>query len=257
MSSSSISRGRPERGRLRKPQYDAAHSLIHHLRTSRALGAQELLLREYYGKPLYDADAEVLDPRHSALIVVDLQNDMAHPDGVFGPNPIAQLVPRAATFVEEARSRDVLIIWLKNTVLPGGLSDSAAWLSFRARHGFANPDFTVKETWGHDLMDPLRAVPGDIVVEKHRSSGFFGTDLDTVLRANRIETVAVCGCMTEGCVESTVRDAAFRDYYPVVIEDMVASNTPSLHEASLSVMHSQFLSRSAQEVLAAWSEGLA
>ena len=208
-------------------------------------------MKEYLGTRFFETDGELLDPRHAALVVVDLQNDMAHPEGVFGPSPVELIVPRAAELVHEAHAKGVLVVWLRNTVLPGGRSDSPAWLSYRSRHGFGL-EYTVEGTWGHELLDGLAPGPEDVVVDKHRSSGFVGTDLDTVLRSNGIQTVAVCGCMTEGCVESTVRHAAFLDYYSVVVEDVVASNTPSLHEASLAVMRSQFPVRPAREVVAVW-----
>jgi ureidoacrylate peracid hydrolase len=210
-------------------------------------------LKEYYGKTFYDQDHEILAPHRTALIVVDVQNDMGHPDGAFGKSEITAMVPRVAEMVAAARSHGVLIVWLRNTVLPNGLSDSPAWLAFRSRHGFASLDFTIKGTWGHELMEPLQSLPGDAVVDKHRSSGFAGTDLDSILRSNGIESVVVCGCMTEGCVESTVRDAAFCDYYPVVIEDLVRSNTPRYHQLSVEVMSSQFRMRTAEQVTAVWS----
>lgn len=212
-------------------------------------------MKEYRGKQFYSLDSEILSARHTALIVVDLQNDMGHPDGAFGPNEVADIVPSVDATVRDARAHGVLVVWLRNTVLPNNLSDSPAWLAFRSRHGFASLDFTVKGTWGHELMEPLEVLPGDVLIDKHRSTGFVGTDLDSILRSNLIESVAVCGCMTEGCVESTVRDAAFRDYYPVVIGDLVRSNTPRLHALSLEVMSSQFRVRTAEQVIAAWSDG--
>ena len=74
------------------------------------------------------------------------------------------------------------------------------------------------------------------IIKKHRSSGFVGTNLDLVLRSNRIETTVVIGVMTEGCVESTARDAAFYDYYVVLTPDCMASDVLAWHEASLTTM---------------------
>ena len=70
-------------------------------------------------------------------------------------------------------------------------------------------------------------------MRKYRSSGFWGTNLDMILRSNSIKTVVVGGCTTEGCVESTARDAMFNDYYVVIPEDCVASDDRAQHEASL------------------------
>ena len=78
-----------------------------------------------------------------------------------------------------------------------------------------------------------RSTPGDLVVKKYRSSGFWGTNLDMLLRSNGIKSVVITGCTTEGCVESTARDALFNDYYVVIVEDCVASDDRAQHEASL------------------------
>jgi ureidoacrylate peracid hydrolase len=214
-------------------------------------------VKEIYGKTVYDSDDEILHPRHTALVVVDLQNDFAHPDGHFARNgvdvaPIERILPRVVELVDAAREHGALVVWLQNTILPGGLSDSPSWLAFRSRHGFGL-ESTIEGTWGHDFVEPLRPAPTEPVVRKHRSSGFVNTDLDALLRANRIETVVCCGCFTEGCVESTVREAAFHDYYAVVVEDATATNSPERHDASIAVMRSQFLVRPAADVVRAWA----
>ena len=74
------------------------------------------------------------------------------------------------------------------------------------------------------------------MVKKYRSSAFWGTNLDLLLRSNGIKSLIMAGCTTEGCVESTARDALFNDYYVVVAEDCVASDDRAQHEASLLLM---------------------
>ena len=91
-------------------------------------------------------------------------------------------------------------------------------------------------------------------MRKYRSSGFWGTNLDMLLRSNGIETVIVTGCTTEGCVESTARDAMFNDYYVVLPEDCVASDDPRQHEASLFLMRHRFDVVSSNDILAIWKE---
>ena len=90
------------------------------------------------------------------------------------------------------------------------------------------------------------------MVKKYRSSGFWGTNLDLLLRSNGIESLVVTGCTTEGCVESTARDALFNDYYVVIVEDCVASDDRAQHEASLLLMRHRFDIASAEEVLRVW-----
>ena len=89
--------------------------------------------------------------------------------------------------------------------------------------------------------------PQDLVLYKHRYSGFHDTDLDAVLRGRGIETLIVVGATTSVCVESTVRDAMFRDYHCLVVDDCtaepIAADAPRTnHEASLLVLELLFAS---------------
>ena len=67
--------------------------------------------------------------------------------------------------------------------------------------------------------DGLDPEPRDIVIPKPRYSGFAGTALDSILRSRRIETLLVCGVATNVCVESTIRDAFFAEYFPILVRD--------------------------------------
>jgi ureidoacrylate peracid hydrolase len=216
-------------------------------------------MRELFGKQVLETDEEVLDPCHTALVVVDMQNDFGHPEGHFSRagvdvSPVLTIVPRVAALVERARQSGVLVVWIRQTTLPGGRSDSPAWLGFKSRHadGF-DTAYTLEGSWGQELLDPLAPLGDEPVVRKFRSSAFTNTSLDAVLRANGAQTVVVCGCMTEGCVESTARDAGFHDYYVAVAEDAIASNTPALHDAALVVMRSQFRVRPSAALVQAWA----
>src|SRR4029079_16644389 len=95
------------------------------------------------------------------------------------------------------------------------------------------------------IVDELTPRRGDHVVPKHRFSGFFGTDLDALLRGLGVDTLIFTGCTTSVCVDSTVRDAFFRDYRCIVLEDCVAEplgsdTTPSNHEATLLTIEKLF-----------------
>jgi ureidoacrylate peracid hydrolase len=96
----------------------------------------------------------------------------------------------------------------------------------------------VRDTWNTAIVAELAPQPGDVVVSKHRYSAFFGTALDSILRARGIDTLIFTGATTSICVESTVRDATFRDYRCIVLRDctteLIAADAPrSNHEASL------------------------
>ena len=94
-------------------------------------------------------------------------------------------------------------------------------------------------------MSDLQPQPGDLIVYKHRYSGFYQTDLDNVLREMNAKYLVVTGCTTSVCVESTVRDAMFRDYSCLLLTDCMAEpigrDFPrSNHDASLLLIQGMF-----------------
>lgn len=206
---------------------------------------------EVEGKQVFTELAELADPAHAALLVVDMQCDFVDEQGAFGRLGVDMTMypamrPRLAGLLAAARATDLLVVHIQMTALPGRRSDSPAWLRFNlrmhssARAGGPALRYTEAGTRGHDFVDELRPVAGELVVPKWRSSGFWGTNLDLLLRSNGIQTVVVTGCTTEGCVESTARDALFNDYYVVIVDDCVASDDRAQHDASLLLMRHRF-----------------
>jgi nicotinamidase-related amidase len=113
----------------------------------------------------------------------------------------------------------------------------------------------VQDTWGGEILSEVAPAKTEIVVRKWRSNSFIGTNLDLVLRAHEIKTVVITGVVTQGCVESTAREASFRDYYVVVLEDCVATYDRDLHEASLKIMRTRVDVAPSDEVLRVWDAG--
>jgi nicotinamidase-related amidase len=219
---------------------------------------------EIEGKQVYTELAELVDPAHTALVVVDMQRDFCEPGGAFDQQGVdismyPPLIPRVAGVIAGARSAGVQVIFVQMTVLPGRRSDSPAQIRFNLRlhlasHGNVEPLWYAADgSAGQEILPQLAPADGDLVVKKYRSSAFWGTNLDMLLRSNGIESVVVCGCTTEGCVESTARDALFNDYYVVIVEDCVASDDRAQHEASLLLMRHRFDIATADDVLGVWN----
>jgi ureidoacrylate peracid hydrolase len=127
--------------------------------------------------------------------------------------------------------------WLKH--LPLGVGDTVT-----APDG-GESRVLVRDTWNTDIVDELAPEPGDIVLYKHRYSGFYGTDLDCKLRHLGIQTLIFTGATTSVCVESTLRDAMFRDYHCLLLEDCTAepvgNDLPRTnHDASVLVVQVLF-----------------
>jgi ureidoacrylate peracid hydrolase len=190
-----------------------------------------------------------LDLDRTALIVVDMQNDFGAPGGMFDRAgidiaPIRAIVPRIAAVLAEARAAAMPIVYLKMQFEPD-LSDAGAERTpNRIKHrpmglgdtvaipGGGTGGILVRDTWNTEIVPDLAPLPGDVVIAKHRFSGFFKTGLDAHLQSAGIESLIFTGATTSICVDSTVRDAMFRDYVCVVLEDCVAE--PIAHDASRS-----------------------
>ncbi len=218
---------------------------------------------EIEGKQVFTELSELVDPAHSALVVVDMQRDFCHPGGAFDRLGVdismyPPVIPRIASLLQGARAAGVQVIYIQMTVLPGRKSESPAQIRFNLRMHLAEAGgealgYTADGSVGQEILPELAPVDGDLVVKKYRSSAFWGTNLDLLLRSNGIKSLIVAGCTTEGCVESTARDALFNDYYVVVVEDCVASDDRAQHEASLLLMRHRFDIATAEEVLRVWN----
>src|SRR3989304_1952737 len=186
-----------------------------------------------------------LDPRQTALIVVDVQNDFCHREGgcarSFGTHVVADIeaaMPNLHLVIEGARMAGVFGVFIKSIYDDQYLSP--AWRDQLERRGTTK--LCQSGSWGAEFYggvvpDPQR---GEMVVVKHRFDAFRGTDLDLVLRSHSITRVLECGFTTSICVESTARDAFFHDYYTMIAGDAVAEFERDLHEATLRVLNPSF-----------------
>ena len=213
-------------------------------------------MKEIHGKLVCETLEEVLQPDGCAVIVIDLQNDMMRPEGKIAQagndmSGMYRILPRCAAFIEDVRALGVPIVHIETITLPDGRSDSPSWL--RAKGAMVRTgDFCIEGSWGAEICEEVAPLPGEPVITKHRSSAFRGTDLDLVLRAMGIRTVVIIGEQTPGCIEATFRDAAYHDYYNVLVEDCVAAFDEAQHEASLLIQRARHDVCMAEEVLAVW-----
>lgn len=212
-------------------------------------------MRNVNGMPVRDTLDEMVAPP-VAVVVVDVQNDFCHSDGHFGRHgkdvsTAAATVPGIVTFVRAAQERGIPCVFVRQRSEPEGRSDSAAWLRLKTRDG-KSPDYTLPGSWGADLVDGLEPRANDIVIEKYRPDAFLNTPLDALLRARGIESLVFVGTTTEGCLESSVRSASYRDYYVTVAEDLVSSPNAALHEGSLRLMRHRYLVVPSDAIVAAW-----
>ena len=191
----------------------------------------------------------------TAVIVVDMQNDFCSKGGLFdraGINisAVQKAVGPTRRVLSAAREAGITIVYLKMGFRADmsdlGDADSAnriRHLQFGVGQRCIAPDgrqgrFLIRDTWNTDVIKELRPQPVDVVLYKRRFSGFYETELDDILRRLGIRNLIFTGCTTSVCVDSTIRDAMFRDYRCLLLADCagepIGSEFPhSNHEASV------------------------
>jgi nicotinamidase-related amidase len=208
-----------------------------------------------YGKQIPTTLQDLVEPKATALIVVDVQYEFATRDGKL---LFPEMVDNLRHVIEQARRVGVLVVYIQDTLLPGRFSDSPAWVRhYMAAEKTQDPHAisveAVDGTPGHQIIDDVRPLAGELVIKKHRSSAFVGTPLDLLLRSNGIRNVIATGLVTYGCVESTCRDAS-NEYCVVVLSDCVGAAKRDLHEAALAIMAQRYDLVTSRQVLDVWSE---
>jgi ureidoacrylate peracid hydrolase len=178
-----------------------------------------------------------LDPSHTALVVVDLQNAFMHDDIGHAVCPAARdIVPEVNRLAVTVRATGGGVFWIKNTY------DERAAIEWSNMDAMVTPEARRRRaaamsegTKGHDLWPDLDVRPDDEIVRKYRFSAFLpGTsELPYRLRARGFDTVLIAGTVTNVCCESSARDAMMSNFKTIMVTDANAAMTKAEHEASL------------------------
>jgi ureidoacrylate peracid hydrolase len=201
--------------------------------------------------------AEKADPRHSALLVIDVQNDFVADGGFFDKvggdvRPLQQQrVPRILRFIDAARQAAVPVIFVQAIYDPHVLS-----APMRERNARLNMELPrcLSGSWGAEFYR-VKPLPGEPVIIKHRYSAMVGTPLLDLLEKRGISSLLLTGVATDTCVESVGRDAYFRDYYVTLVEDCCGGASEEDHRSALKRFNRDYgLVVNSDDVMAAWAE---
>jgi ureidoacrylate peracid hydrolase len=189
-----------------------------------------------------------LDLDRTALLVVDMQNAFASPGGMLDlagidVQPARDAVANALMVCEAARVAGLPVVYL-TIGYPPDLSTAGGPDSPNPQKELAlclmreRPELRGKlltfGTWDFQIVDELAPQHGDTVIVKSRYSGFHGTDLDSILRSHGIRNLLMMGIASNVCVESTIRDAYFLEYWPVMVEDAtMPAGPPEIQRATV------------------------
>ncbi|MCL5092854.1 MAG: cysteine hydrolase [Candidatus Marsarchaeota archaeon] len=190
-------------------------------------------------KKIYESIEDILDRKHSALVVWDVQNMLV--DRIFNRDEFKDKLNAA---VSAARSSDVPVFFTKITPLPGRY-ESRVRLSSARKWDMSKIPAEAFE---------LAIVPekDDVVLNKNTASIFVGTNFEMMVRNAGIESLVFTGIATEIGVESSARDALNRGFFPVVVQDAVSSADKDAHERSLTNMKNMLNVISVEALLKAW-----
>jgi ureidoacrylate peracid hydrolase len=180
-----------------------------------------------------------IDISKTAVLVVDMQNDFGSKGGMFDRSGIdisgiRRVITPISKVLHSARSVGMRVVYIKMAFRPDlsdlgtpGSPNRERHLLYGVGQTVPTPDgkegrTLIRDTWNTDIIQELAPQPGDTVVYKHRYSAFFQTELDSILTQLGVRQLIVTGCTTSVCVESTLRDAFFRDYSCILLEDCTA-----------------------------------
>jgi biuret amidohydrolase len=230
-----------------------------------AVDSRKTLTDWVFPWPTFDVDW-----KRAALLVIDYQNYVANPAVGLGkmltekhPQIAAYYLPRLA-YVTIPNTRRLLdafrqanreVVFTRHGAL---LADGRDMIARRRRRDAdaltttGEPAMWARGSYEHEVIDELRPLPHELVLDKNASGAFNGTAIDQLLRNMQTETLVVVGVASDMCVETTSRDAADRGYNVIVVEDATATYYAEHHRAAMSAMARVFTQVwSTDEVLAA------
>jgi nicotinamidase-related amidase len=178
-----------------------------------------------------------IDPKSTALVLIEFQNDFTNEGGAFhdavrGVMDETGMLANAEELVRQARARGVTIVHAPITFAPGYHEITAH--PYGILKGVVDGNAFVKGGWGAEITGSLAPQPGDIVVEGKRGlDTFASTNLDFILRSKGIKTIALGGFLTNCCVESTMRTGYENGYQVITLRDCLAATSQEEHDNAI------------------------
>jgi ureidoacrylate peracid hydrolase len=210
---------------------------------------------EVDGREILTTLEEKVDPRHAAVVVIDMQKDFTTPGcfwdklGQLDAETMERMATRLKEFLDGARERGIAIIHVTANYDPEYMNGPMHERLYR--HGIGR--YCQSGTDGIEFHDGLEPQPGEPHVVKHRFDAFYDTELDVLLQSRGIRSLIMTGVATHGCVDSTSRHAYFKGYYVVFGADLTGGAGPDVQQMTLDSMNLMFgISATADEIVGAW-----
>lgn len=207
----------------------------------------------FAGKSIPDRLEEIVEPKRSALLVWDMQYDIAARAFNF-----QEILANIKNLILSARRAGVPVIYSQQTAMELKY-ETPVWIRRRMQMAKVSdpaqvPARTMEGTRGWEVINELKPQPGDLVFKKRRPSAFIATDLDLILRNRGIGTVVLTGVSTEGGIEGSARHGLNLGYYMVVVRDSVGSSDREGHELALKYMGMIFDVADSKQLSSIWGK---
>jgi nicotinamidase-related amidase len=215
----------------------------------------------FQGREIPESLAEVVDPRHTAVIVHDMQKDNTGAGGAYDRAgrriDVSRILPPLIRLLEDARRHGVRVMYTQYTNRPN--FESYTDLRIRADHRrLSDPaqrealQSLVEDTPGWATIDDLKPQPGDVIIRKFRVDAFLGTPLELLLRLHRIRTIVHTGIATEVGILPTAWHALNIGFFPVVPEDCVGPMEPQYHDDAMKFLRRLAIPTRSPEIAESW-----
>jgi nicotinamidase-related amidase/catechol 2,3-dioxygenase-like lactoylglutathione lyase family enzyme len=199
-----------------------------------------------------------LDPRTSALLVIDLQNAFIHDNGTLGISGVntkrlSSIVPALAELIPRCQAAGIPVIW---TVQEHFAVDASRAHKKLAGHTARRKQVSaLAGSWDEEIVDelkPLAAFNPSYVIRKHRFGAFYETRLEMMLKMLGTRTLFVAGTTTNACVETSIREAYLRDYDVVALNDCISGVNGEWEETAKQVWKQYFCELSDSKEMRGW-----
>lgn len=190
------------------------------------------------------------EPKSTALVVIDMQHDFCSPNGACGAGgsdvtAVQKAIPRIRSVLDAARRNGLTVVHTRYGFRPDltNLADSVRRQSREAGGEYGTPGpmgrILTRGEPGHEIIEELRPIPGEPIIDKTGNGAFYATELQDILLKRGITHLIFAGVTTQCCVESTLRAAVDRSFYCLTLYDCCAAFDRSLHDATFAAIQSE------------------
>jgi len=201
---------------------------------------------------IFDSLGEIVDPKHTALVLWDCQNALV--SNIFNREEYLASLRR---LLGTARDREIPVVYTKITPLAAGYQ--SAWNLYLSMKRYDVDDpaklpvFMKPGSPEAEISPELAPRDGEIVLNKHSASIFFGTNFEQLMRFRGVRTILFAGISTEFGVEHSAREASIRGFYTIVVSDCVSSGDKARHEMALKILTRMCLVLPSQDIIKEWT----